>query len=227
MAESDRANYCVLWGVLMTKYFEAINDSNQSIVIDDTFKNIEVLDSFPLSECNFTTWHDSNHGYYSLKRGNANTALVGISLNPLVGLPWFMYHGTYGYIYLYDGNSGIQDVGIFPVKRDDIAEASTIYLLGFSNSEPSTHGTGIEIYNADGKVVYSSEQQYLEAVACGSTDAEVTLQDNLVFFTLGVDHAADILTGHQTGSYGAEYTKYPALEVTSNKDEITNAELCA
>lgn len=200
----------------MANYFEAISDTDEAIVIDDTFKNIEVLDSFPLSQCRFITQNDSNHGAYSLLRTNPKTALVGIGLNDLNGLSWFMFNSDYGHIYFYDNNSGIEDVGLFPVRRNDISAVATVYLLGFAENDPSAHGIGLEIYNADGKIVYSSVTQHLDILACTDGNTQMALTDNMVFMTLGTDHAADIKASHHKGWWGAEYTKYPAIEVANN-----------
>lgn len=68
----------------MAKYFEVFNSSDDSILIDDTFKNLQLLDSFPLSECKFNQGYvDSSHGYYGLARAVPNALLIGIGINNL------------------------------------------------------------------------------------------------------------------------------------------------
>lgn len=201
------------------KFFEAINEQDQSIVIDDTFKNLELIDHFPLSQCTFE--QDSggnNHGSYLFPSSNANVLLAGISINQLSGVEPFGLFGLGGSISFYDKKSGAPQKGIFPVKRDDIASKAEVYRFGFTNINSSTHGTGLEICNADGKIIFSSDKKYLHVIGCGSDNAQTIMFGDGVHiaFTLGTDHVTKIYESHKFGAHGAEYDIYPRFSITSN-----------
>lgn len=203
------------------KIFEILNPDG-AIVIDDTFKNIELLDHFSMSECRFRAkdGHPS-HGTYYLPRSNPKATLVGISLNGLNNVARFGFSANIGGIEFYDSHSGIENYGIEPVKRDDIASKSHVYLFGFGDDRPSEHGTGLEICNADGKVVYSSAKRYLNVLGCGSEKSEtVQMNGTTIAFTLGTDHVTKIYENHKVGAKGVKYDRYPRFTVNENSISV-------
>lgn len=202
------------------KFFEILNPDG-AIVIDDTFKNIELLDHFPMSECQFSAKDGyPSHGTYYLPRSNPKATLVGIGLNGLNGTAPFGFTASIGGIDFYDVHSGIANYGIEPVKRDDIAGKSHVYVFGFGDDEPSEHGTGLEICNADGKVVYSSAKRYLNVLGCGSEKSEtVQMNGTTIAFTLGTDHVTKMYENHKYGAKGVIYDQYPKL--TINNDAVS------
>lgn len=199
------------------KFFEILNPDG-AIVIDDTFKNIELLDHFPMSECRFSAKDGyPSHGMYYFPRSNPKATLIGISLNGLNGTTPFGFTTSIGGIDFYDTHSGITNYGIVPVRRDDIASKSHVYMFGFSDDEPSEHGTGLEICNADGKVVYSSTKRYLNVLGCGSEKREtVQMSGTTIAFTLGTDHVTKIYENHKVGAKGVVYNRYPGFTVNEN-----------
>lgn len=199
------------------KFFEILSPDG-AIVIDNNFKNIELLDHFPLSDCTFRPNHLSqNHGSYSLLRTNPKATLIGINLNGLNGVNWFGFTADNTGIRFYDSRSGIENHGILPVKRDDIANTAHVYLFGFGDDSPTEHGTGLEICNADGKVVYSSAKRYLNVLGCGSEKSEtVQMNGTTIAFALGTDHVTKIYESHKVGEKGVEYDRYPRFTVNEN-----------
>lgn len=199
------------------KFFELLSPDG-AIVIDNNFKNIELLDHFPLSDCTFRPNHLSqNHGSYSLLRTNPKATLTGISLNGLNGVNPFGFDTGASSISFYDRRSGLENMGIIPVKRDDIAGVAEVYLFGFSDDTPSVHGTGLEVCNADGKVIYSSSKRYMNVLGCGSEKSEtVQMNGTTIAFTLGTDHVTKIYENHKVGAKGVEYDRYPRFTVNEN-----------
>lgn len=203
------------------KFFEILNPDG-AIVIDDTFKNIELLDHFPLSDCTFHPNHLSqNHGSYSLLRTNPKSTLIGISLNGLNSVNRFGFTADNTGISFYDDHSGLENLEILPVKRDDIANTAHVYLFGFGNDSPTEHGTGLEICNADGKIIYSSAKRYLNVLGCGSEKSEtVQMTGTTIAFTLGIDHVTKIYESHKAGAKGVVYDRYPRFTVNENSISI-------
>lgn len=199
------------------KFFELLNPDG-AIVIDDNFKNIELLDHFPLSACTFYPNHLSqNHGSYSLLRTNPKVTLIGISLNGLNGVSRFGFTADNTGISFYDSHSGIDNIGILPVKRDDIANTAHVYLFGFGDDSPTEHGTGLEICNAEGKIIYSSAKRYLDVLGCGSGKNEtVQMNGTTIAFVIGTDHVTKIYENHKVGAKGVEYDRYPRFTVNEN-----------
>lgn len=202
------------------KYFEIIND-NDSVVIDDNYECLELIDSFPLSQCVKET-----SGFtvrYRFPRVVGAT-LYGVSVNDLNGVSKFSFETTSDSIYFFGTNSPKANVGIVSVARDDIVSKATLYAFGKPNRKASTHGVGLEIYNASGDVVYSSNKRYLNALACGSDYAKsVAFNGTTIIFNLGYDRSCDYYFHHALGGSGFEYTMRPFYEVKNNAVTITRA----
>lgn len=126
-----------------------------------------------------------------------------------------------GVIEFYDNNSAVNQAGVFPVKRDDIASKATVYVFGFSGDKPSTHGVGLEVYNSDGKVIYNSSNQYLDVLACGSdTGGSVLLSGTTIVFALGNDAYTFIEVEHKLGARGVDYQQFPKFTITDGKVNV-------
>lgn len=226
MAKSSRNDYKVWY--FMSKYFEVIGDTG-NVVIDDQFECLEVIDSFPLSQCikhDLTGGGVRYHNYiYNFPRSIKSGAVVGISINDLNGLPFFAFDVGTGYIRFYGQGSGIDNIGIVSVERDDIIQNSTLYVFDVANRGPSEHGIGIEIINENNKIVYTSDSDYLNVIACGSdenkTITEVPITDaTTVVIKLGDDNSSEYWSSHKNGIVGAEYTKRPAFMINNNTINI-------
>lgn len=118
----------------MSKYLEIIGDDKR-VVIDDKFACMEVVDSFPLSQCdkvdessNTASWHDY---YYVFPSGHSipGNALVGISLNGITSEVPFSYEAEFSHIRFFGKGSGVDQVGIVSIERDDIIATSTLYIF--------------------------------------------------------------------------------------------------
>ena len=205
------------------KYFLSINENGKSIVLDDTFKNLELLTEIPLKNCTFKKSSVSDkHGYYELPSKNENVLLTGIGISELNGVEPFAIDTTYGEIHIYDKHSGISNHGIYPVRRTDIESKAKIYTFGWGGNEPTKHMAGFEIYNELGKVIYSSDKKYLNVLKCGSDEtAQVNYTKNSVFFTLGTDFASTMLLNHKLGVQGEEFEQFPKLKISKESVEVS------
>lgn len=205
------------------KYFLSINENGKSIVLDDTFKNLELLTEIPLRDCIFKKSRVSdNHGYYELPSKNENAVLTGIGISEISGVEPFAVNTKYGEIRIYDKKSGIDNHGVFPVRRTDIESKAKIYVFGWGGNEPTKHMVGFEIYNELGKVVYSSEKKYLNVLRCGSDETEqINYTKKSVFFTLGTDFYSAIWINHKAGVQGGEYMQIPKLKISKETVEVS------
>lgn len=198
----------------MAKYLEVVNDNN-SIVIDDNYECLELIDSFPLSECRKISSGVSY--YYRYPRTISGATLYGIGLNGLNDINWFSFEADSYNLFFYDKNSAKANIGIVPVARDDIISKARLYAFGIPSRQVSSHGVGLEIYNSSGKVVYSSTQKYLNTLECGSDYTKtVELSGTTIAFNLGYDRACDYYQSHHSGTSGAEYTNRARFEVKNN-----------
>lgn len=204
----------------MAKYFEVINDDN-SVVIDDNYECLELVDSFPLSQC--TKVNSSFATYYRFPRVVGAT-LYGISVNGLNNVARFSFETTSDSIYFFGTNSAIANAGIVSVARDDIISKATLYAFNIPNRKASTNGIGLEIYNASGNVVYSSMKKYLNTLECGSDYTKTTaFNGTTIIFNLGYDRSCDYYFHHALGGSGFEYTMRPFYEIKNNTVTITRA----
>lgn len=209
-------------------YLEVIGD-NGNVVIDDNFACLEVIDSFPLSQCSRQDWaggYAKYHNYvYNFPHTIKSNAMVGISLNGLNGVPAFSFDVTQNYIRFFGNGSGINNIGIVSVDRADIIQNSTLYVFDISEKGASTSGCGLEILNSAGKVVYSSNSSYLNVIDCGSDESKDIVQipfssSVTVAVKLGDDNSSEYWMSHHLGQTGGEYTKRPAFKVENNTVKI-------
>ena len=161
----------------MSNYLEIIGDDKR-VVIDDKFACMEVVDSFPLSQCdkvdmssNTASWHDY---YYVFPSGHSipGNALVGISLNGITSEVPFSYEAEFSHIRFFGKGSGVDQVGIVSIERDDIIATSTLYIFDNATRTPSKHGVGLEIVNDKNEIVFSSERPYINVLKCGSEEKD-------------------------------------------------------
>lgn len=205
----------------MTKYFEVIGDE-ENVVIDDNFECLELVASFPLSQCTKVTV--GNNVYYRYPKSVYGGVLYGITVGGLVGKAWFSFETDSMQIKFYDQNSNLSGVGMVSVARDDIIANSTLYVYGISDRKPSEHMVGLEIYNEQGKVVFCSDCEYINTIACGSDYTETILYSgNAIIFNLGYDRSCDYYESHKYGRNGYDYTMRPKFEITSNSISISKA----
>lgn len=205
------------------KYFLSINENGKSIVLDDTFKNLELLTEIPLKNCTFKKSSVSDkHGYYELPSKNENAVLTGIGVSELNDVEPFAVDTTHGEIRIYDKNSGVNNFGVYPVRRTDIESKAKIYVFGWGGNEPTKHMVGFEIYNELGKVVYSSEKKYLNVLWCGSDETkQINYTKKSVFFTLGTDFYSAVWINHKVGVQGGEYMQIPKLKISKESVEVS------
>lgn len=203
------------------KFFETFNEKGQGVVIDDTFKNLELLNTIPMKTCEFIkSTYDDKHGHYLLPNWNDKTVLVGIGLNDITGVDPFGIELSRE-IRIYDQKSGIAGFGIYPSKRDDIANKAKIYLFGWGGNEPTKHMTGLEIYNENGKVIYNSGKKYLNVLGCGSDKAQTfNFMGQTIFFTLGVDEVEKKWVTAHIGAEGVSYEQMPGLRIENGSVKI-------
>lgn len=163
----------------MSTYFEVIGDDKR-VVIDDKFACMEVVDSFPLSQCkkedmfsNAAAGAGHNY-YYKFPSGHSipDDALVGISLNGITSEVPFSYFAIGDTIRFYGDGSAVAQVGIVGIERDDIIATSTLYMFNHATRTPSEHGTGLEIINDKNEIVFSSERPYINVLKCGSDEKD-------------------------------------------------------
>lgn len=205
-------------GYIDMKYFELIGDT-ENVVIDDNFECLELIDSFPLSQC--TKVAGSYDTYYRYPR-TVNGILYGISIGGLAGKQWFSFDADSNTIRFYGQGSNVQNIGMVSVARDDIIANATLYVYGISNRLPSEHLDGIEIYNAEGKVVFSSDCEYLNTIACGSDYTEtITFSNNAIIFNLGYDRSCDYYNSPHLGIDGFDYTLRARFDVQENSVSIS------
>ena len=205
------------------KYFLSINENGKSIVIDDTFKNLELLTEISLKDCIFKKIRVSDkHGHYELPSKNENAILTGIGISDISGVEPFAVDTAHGEIRIYDKNSGIGNHGVFPVRRTDIESKAKIYVFGWGGNEPTKHMVGFEIYNELGKAVYSSEKKYLNVLWCGSDETkQINYTKKSVFFTLGTDYSSAMWLNHKVGATGTVFRQCPMLKISEKSVEVS------
>ncbi len=201
----------------MSKYFEALVLGGESIVIDDTLNNLEVCGEWPLSA--LVKARDSGGNiFYRLPGHQDKNWLFGIGLSEHAGqefCPEFKrLHDGEIILEFYDPKSSIHNI---KVARDDVVAKGKIYALSFGTRAPSPHGTGIEIYNSGGQVVFSSAQKHLNVLACDCVDpVTVSFGQAGVAFMLGKDISYDFWASDRLGQVGAKRTIYPQFTITGN-----------
>lgn len=197
--------------ILMAKYFEVINDDS-SICIDDAYKNLELLDIVEMKTATkkliSTTPQGSNYQYTYIANDDAtrNGVIRGIGLKELSGKSFCVkIYG--GYFYFYDPAAGSKCW----VARDDVVDLGKIYIFGYRDREPASTLAGLEVYNSEGKTVYSSAAKYLDIVACGNdTTTTIELDDSeICALELGADCFCHIYENHRIGAKGIDSETHP------------------
>lgn len=202
----------------MSNYLEIIGDDKR-VVIDDKFACMEVVDSFPLSQCdkvdessNTASWHDY---YYVFPSGHSipGNALVGISLNGITSEVPFSYEAEFSHIRFFGKGSGVDQVGIVSIERDDIIATSTLYIFDNATRTPSKHGVGLEIVNDKNEIVFSSERPYINVLKCGSEEKDSVSTAStkpIIACNLGYDYYYELYQqNHHVAPNGVESHKRP------------------
>lgn len=215
------------------KYFEALTEDDGAIVIDDNFQNLEVLAKIPLANivCTKTNIGVTHYAFYKLPTinyVNATPVIYGLSLNGLNDVKPFSFDlrnpvsGSGLAVYFYDTSCGSNATKyVESVERADIVAKASVYLFGYKQRSASEHLAGLEIYNADGDVTYSSAAPYAYILGCGSDDQEtITFKDTTIACNLGTDAYTDIKESHKAGTKGIESVMRPGYVVSSNSVTI-------
>ena len=202
----------------MAKYFEAININDSAVIIDDSFKNVELIGVYPLSSFtkNFSGLPSVD---YSYPLENRESIIYGIGLSELRGerfcisierLTW----DNKIHIAFYRPENSKQD----HITRDDIMRRGKLYAFEYRAREPTPHMTGVEIYNDQGRVVYTTNTRYLKVICCkGDTHtATVPIADHSIAFVLGHDHYLDLLEDHH-GAFGIDVEWWPVFDVLNDR----------
>lgn len=206
----------------MAKHLEVINDDG-SICIDDAYKNLELLDVVEMKNSKKTLISESTEGkmweysYSSSDDAYRNGLIYGIGLSELAGKSFCIVIGE-GVFHFFDPKSRSK----LWVERDDVVAAGKIYIFGHRDRNPSTGLAGIEIYNADGKVVYTSDARYLDVLACGS-DETTTVEftgDGVCALELGSDQFLHIWISHHVGVKGIDSEMHPYFKIENGKVTI-------
>lgn len=209
----------------MAKYFECVNEQDQRIILDDSFRNLELLKSIPMSQLPKV----DNGGvakYYNIPFPDEmmpnDPYLLGFSLSGLSGKRFCVSFGmSRRTLEIYDPALP-SNRAVYSVFWDEITSASTLYIFGLKNRTPSPHLTGIEIYNESGAVLYSSGAQYLDVAYCGG-DETVTLpyDAQTIALPLGEDRFMDIHGTPHQGSQGIDSHLRPTFTVSDSTVAIS------
>ena len=205
----------------MAKYFEVVNQNDESIVIDDRFICLELQEIFPLSGFNRVPGDSYRNPHYTQKHNLGAPVFWGIGLDGLGGksiCPQITGIDDAVRVEFYDPKS--KEVYLNKILRDDIAQVAKIYAFSIRGRDPSAHLTGLEIYNEQWKVVYSSQYGHLNVLACDCVDATVAFGRGGVAFILGEDTAYDYHESAHSGMFGAEYVIYPQFTIKDNTVKI-------
>lgn len=212
----------------MATYLE-IKNENGGVVLDDNYQCLEVIDSFPLSQCTKENWGGggtkySNY-YYRFPRNIPSGAVVGISLNNMPNTNLFSFDITQTHIRFWGEGSAINNIGLVSIAKDDIVNSCTLYVFDVDDSPPKEHGVGLEIYNAVGNVVYSNTKDYLDVIACGSDDTKtltIPSGKTSVLITLGYDNSYEYYQlAHHYAPTGGEYTKRVGCYINNGTVTLT------
>lgn len=202
----------------MAKYFEAVNPGDESIVIDDTLMCLELRGTYPLSIFNRFPGDAYRVAEYSLRHDLGDGIFWGIGLDGLTGksfCPEIIASSLY--VSIQFRNPAEKNFHKDKILRDDIAATANLHAFSLAPRAPTDHGLGMEIYNDQGKVVYSSAYGHLHVLGCDCVDfATVSYGGTGVVFALGRDIAYDYYISRKQGIFGAEYAIYPQITVGSN-----------
>lgn len=201
------------------KYFEVINENGSGIVIDDSLFNVELDDIVPLKNATKREIYKD----YIFTNLTYTSPIIGIGANELVGKSFCfsLMRSSDGLSISFFDNSELQHV-----FRDDIVEKGKLYFLKKKKRKPSEHLAGMEIYNENGDVVYTSKGKYLNVLGCGGDDAQtVRLEKNTVLFELGADHFTDIRIKHHMGVNGQQTESHPRFSINDNSVTVKKTTL--
>lgn len=136
----------------MANYFEALRTDNSKIVIDDTFNNFRFLERRTITLTSHTAAGSFIYGYYadtSVASYNADQYLCAI--RPTAGTNNVCY-------------TCVQvSKGVFRIMCQDPRPNVTVdvYLYGLFTNSPVSGSFGLELYNAAGVQIYSSNAGYM------------------------------------------------------------------
>lgn len=201
----------------MAIFFEAVNNDG-SICVDDTYQNLELLEVVELKNAKKTLISDTPNGknwqytYTCSDVASKNGLLRGVGLSELAGKSFCMSI-VGNNIYFRDPKAGKKNC----VERDDVMEKARLYIFGYNNRQPAQHLAGLEIYNADGGVVYSSDAQYLDVLACGNEETATVAfdkNDEVCILELGSDTFLHLYIVAHQGENGIDSEAHPYFEIS-------------
>lgn len=174
----------------MAKYFEARNQNDGAVIIDDAYRNIELSNVYNLSSFSKKYVGGATSYIYTIETVN-DDILWGIGLKELVGksiiFSVFLDNRT---IELHFRD---KEHGTVSCPADDIMRFGKLYSFAYRSREAAQHMTGLEVYGDHGRVVYSSNANYLRVLSCGGHEnATIPVSDRAVAFTLGDDFVYNI-----------------------------------
>lgn len=207
----------------MSNYFEVIKEDDSRVILDDSCNCLELLQVVPLSTATKHVVSDS-YLYYQvpIPTTTADYTFLGIGLNELAGKSFCITltkTSSGARIEFYDPATGKPNA----VARDDVIAAGKLYVFGAGGRLPAEHLTGLEVYDANGKVVYSSAAQHLDILYCGGDEAKtITYTGTTVALPLGSDDYCyiELKNYHYTPPSGIESHLAPHFNITNNSVTI-------
>lgn len=196
----------------MAKYFEARNQNNEAVIIDDAYRNIELSNVYNLSLFSKKYVNGATSYIHTVETVN-DDVLWGIGLKELAGRSIiFSVFSNNKTIELHFRN---KENGTVSCPADDIMRFGKLYSFAYRSREPTQHMTGLEVYDDHGRVVYSSDANYLRVLSCGGHEnVSIPVSDRAIAFTLGDDfiHNLYVYSGAVRGDVVAEAPKFTVME---------------
>lgn len=150
----------------MAKYFESISTNGDVILIDDSFKCMQVIKVFDGNKATYK--YEYNEDVYYLYTGNVDAKRViwGVGLDELNGLgvvtlDWERINESQLRIRIWKGGK-IDFNDQWTQRNDPLINKLKFYAFtDIQDFTKSSHLTGLEIYANNGRVLYSSSRKAL------------------------------------------------------------------
>ena len=209
----------------MDRYFECLSEDDERVILNDSFQNLELIEIVPMSRCEKRSINGSVD-YVVPQTSNAakdDCYLFGVSLAELQGKSFcvditrqYDSPNTWALMQFYDPPTLFTTVA-----RDDIVKVGNLYIFGTKKRSPSEHLTGLEVFDANGRVVYSSNARYLDVSYCGGDDpASYAYDADTLLFLLSEDIIVDQVIYLEAGTVGSNRAWKPLISVSNNTVSI-------
>lgn len=157
-------------------YFQSIKENGSGILINDEFKCMQVLGTLYGKNASYA--YDYNENAYYLNTGNinANNVIWGYQLKAFDGAGVAAFH-------IRRWNNNTLRIRIFPyydrelshdqwtARNDSLMSKLVLYALTENTNIPKTdHGAGMEIYDGNGKILFSSFYPVLKILHTSTGD---------------------------------------------------------